>query len=127
MEALPNRIVLTENHVDVVVTTDAWQDFRDLADEIESTLGEFELRSVTQIEQPGEALDSGRLTEVLATKLPDEQLALLETAHNMGYFEVPRTVSAKEVAEELDIAQSTLSERLRTAERNLLDLIYGPG
>lgn len=124
-EAIPNRLVLQGGKVDAIVTAQAWEKFRELADEIQETLGSFDLRSVTQIENPGEPLDSGRLSEVLITKLEPEQLAVLETAYSMGYFEVPREASASAVAEELGIAQSTFSERLRTAERNLFDLIYG--
>lgn len=124
-ESIPNRIVLQRDGFEVVATARSWDQFRALADEVKDTLGVFELLSVNQIEEPGEPLDSGRLTEVLATKLPEDQLAVLETAYDMGYFEVPREASATEVAERLDIAQSTASERLRTAERNLLELIYG--
>jgi predicted DNA binding protein len=42
----------------------------------------------------------------------------------MGYFEVPRQASADDIAAELDIAQSTLSERLRLAENQLFDLVF---
>lgn len=125
-EAIPNRIVLQSGEFEVVVTVRDWEDFRSLADDLEASLGTFELQSVNQIENPGEPLDSGRITEVLTTKLSPEQLAVLETAYDMGYFDVPRTASTEDIAEKLDIAQSTLSERLRVAERNLLTLIYGP-
>ncbi|SFT01273.1 Predicted DNA binding protein, contains HTH domain [Halostagnicola kamekurae] len=125
-EAIPNRIVLQNGVFEVVVTARDWDQFRSLADEIQDTLGEFELLSVTQNEEPGEPLDSGRLTEVLVSKLTDEQLAVLETAYDNGYFDIPRETSATDLAAELDIAQSTVSERLRTAERTLLELIYGP-
>ncbi|AFK19560.2 helix-turn-helix domain-containing protein [Haloferax mediterranei ATCC 33500] len=125
-EAIPNRILLQRDTFQVVITVRNWDRFRDLADNIQETLGAFELLSVNQIDEPGEPLDSGRLTEVLVTKLPEEQLAILETAYNRGYFEVPREASATDIAEEFDIAQSTMSERLRTAERNLLEIIYGP-
>jgi len=43
----------------------------------------------------------------------------------MGYFDVPRTASADDIAAELDIAQSTLSERLRVAEKTLFELVFG--
>lgn len=124
-EAIPNRIVLQRDEFEVVATARNWEQFRVLADGIKDTLGEFDLLSVNQISEPGEPLDSGRLKEVLATKLPEDQLAVLEMAYDMGYFEVPRKASATEVGDRLDIAQSTVSERLRTAERNLLELIYG--
>ncbi|WP_435078081.1 helix-turn-helix domain-containing protein [Halococcus sp. AFM35] len=125
-EAIPNRIVLQEGEFEIVVTARDWEGFRSLADDLEESLGAFELRSVSQIERPGEPLDSGRITEVLTTKLSPEQLAVLETAYEMGYFDVPRTASTNEIAEELNVSQSTASERLRVAERNLLALLYGP-
>ena len=125
-EGIPNRIVLQNDVFEVVATTQDWDQFRALADEIQETLGEFELLSVSQDEDPGEPLDSGRLTEVLVSKLTDDQLEILETAYNRGYFEIPRVVSETELADDIGVAQSTVSERLRTAERTLLELIYGP-
>lgn len=124
-EAIPNRIVLKADRFDVVVTVRNWDRFRSLADDVQDVLGSFDLQSVNKIEQFGEPLDSGRLSEVLVTKLTDDQLIVLETAYNMGYFAVPREVSADAIADELGIAQSTFSERLRVAEQNLFELIYG--
>nr|WP_273742190.1 helix-turn-helix domain-containing protein [Natrinema soli] len=125
-EAIPTRIVLQNDVFEVVATTRDWDQFRSMADEIQETLGEFELVSVTQNEEPGEPLDSGRLTEVLVSKLTDDQLMVLETAYTHGYFDVPRGASETDLADELDVTQSTVNERLRTAERTLLELIYGP-
>ncbi|WP_224332732.1 helix-turn-helix domain-containing protein [Haloprofundus halobius] len=125
-ETIPNRIVLQNGVFEAVVTARNWDQFRAMADEVQETLGEFELLSVTQDDEPGEPLDSGRLTEVLVSKLTDDQLAVLETAYDHGYFDIPREATATDLAGELDIAQSTVSERLRTAERTLLELIYGP-
>lgn len=124
-EAIPNRIMLQGGEFEVVVTARDWDGFRSLADDLDESLGAFELQSVNQIESPGEPLDSGRITEVLTTKLSHEQLAVLETAYEMGYFDVPRTASTNDVSEELNVSQSTASERLRVAERNLLTLLYG--
>lgn len=124
-EAIPNRLVLQGETMDLVVTVRDWEQFRELADDVQDSLGQFELESMNQIENPGEPLDGGRLSEVLITKLADEQLTVLETAYNMGYFDVPREATAQDVADRLDISQSTFSERLRTAERNIFDLIYG--
>ncbi|WP_137286698.1 helix-turn-helix domain-containing protein [Halorussus salinisoli] len=124
-EAIPNRLVLQGEEMNLVITVQDWEQFRALADDIQDSLGQFELESMNQIETPGEPLDGGRLSEVLITKLADEQLTVLETAYNMGYFDVPREATAQDVADRLDISQSTFSERLRTAERSLFDLVYG--
>jgi len=50
----------------------------------------------------------------------ERQLAILETAFERGYFEVPREVSASDIAEELDLVPSTVTEHLRRAQRNIL-------
>jgi hypothetical protein len=124
-EAIPNRIVLQRTECEVVVTVQQWEAVRGLADEIDERFGKFDLSSVNQIEYTGEPLSSGHLSEVLVTKLSDKQLEVLETAYSMGYFDVPRRATTDDVAAELDIAPSTLSERLRVAQRNLLELVYG--
>jgi predicted DNA binding protein len=126
-EAIPNRLALRGGRFDGVVTVMEWSSFRSLADRIQERFGQFELQRVNQVETTGEPLGSGQLARVFATELSEEQLLVLETAYRMGYFDVPRTASAEEIAAELDIAQSTLSERLRVAERRLFELVFGTG
>jgi len=53
--------------------------------------------------------------------LTDPQRAALRTAHEMGYFEIPRTASLADVAAELDISASACSERLRRAQTRLVE------
>jgi hypothetical protein len=122
--AIPNRLELQTEYFDSVVTVKQWDAFRALADRIQERFGRFELLSVNQVETTGEALGSGQLGRVLRNELSPEQLTVLRTAHRMGYFEVPRGASADDIAAELDIAQSTLSERLRLAEHQLFDLVF---
>lgn len=124
-EAIPNRIVLRENQFSVVATVRDWEQFRGLADRVQEKLGQFDLQKVTTIDRPGEPLDSGRLSEILITKLTATQIETIETAYDMGYFEVSRRASATEVADTLDVSQSTFSERLRTAQHRLFELIFG--
>lgn len=124
-EAIPNRVVLRDDRFSVVATVTDWEQFRELADEIQDKLGHFDLQKVTNIDRPGEPLDSGRLSEILITKLTASQIETIETAYDMGYFEVPRRASATEIADVLGVSQSTFSERLRTAQHRLYELIYG--
>ncbi|WP_343067664.1 helix-turn-helix domain-containing protein [Halobellus ruber] len=122
--AIPNRLELRQEYFDGVVTVEEWDAFRELADRIQDRFGRFELLSVNQVETTGAALGSGQLARVLRNELSPEQLTVLRTAHRLGYFEVPRGTSAEDIAAELDIAQSTLSERLRLAEKRLFDLVF---
>lgn len=62
-----------------------------------------------------------RLALVDLGTLTHRQHEVLETAHELGYFEHPRVASSADVAEELNIATSTFTEHLAAAQRNLLD------
>ena len=53
--------------------------------------------------------------------MTEAQHEALVTAHKMGYFDVPRTASTADVADELDIAAASASERLRRAQNHLVD------
>lgn len=59
--------------------------------------------------------------------LDDEAVTLLQTAHEAGYFDVPRSVTLTELADRFDVAESTLSVRLRRAlDRLLSDVLPDP-
>lgn len=53
--------------------------------------------------------------------LTNHQQEALRTAYKMGHFDIPRQASLEEVATELDISASSLSERLRRAETQLIE------
>jgi len=55
--------------------------------------------------------------------LTARQREVIETAWEMGYYEVPKEVSADEIAAELDLDPSTVNEHLQRAERNVLKQI----
>lgn len=52
--------------------------------------------------------------------MTDRQRAALAAATDVGYYEVPRTGSVADVAEELDCAASTAGELLRRAEASVV-------
>lgn len=72
---------------------------------------EFTLLRLTR-EERGEESGDG---------LTDRQRDGLRTAYEMGYFEIPRTATLDEVAVELGITASSLSERLRRAQTHLVE------
>lgn len=73
--------------------------------------GSFTLR---QLVRDGEPEDPG-------DGLTDRQHEALRVAYEMGYFDIPRTASLEEVAAELGVSQSSLSERLRRAQTHLIE------
>jgi len=54
------------------------------------------------------------------TTMTDAQHEALVTAHEMGYFDVPRNATLADVADELGVAPPSLSERLRRAQSHLV-------
>jgi hypothetical protein len=52
--------------------------------------------------------------------MTDAQREALVTAHEMGYFDVPRNATLADVADELGVAPPSLSERLRRAQSHLV-------
>ena len=72
---------------------------------------EFSLRRLTR---DGEA-------EAPGDGLTDRQREALRIAYEMGHFEIPRAASLDDIAAELDITASSLSERLRRAQTHLVE------
>lgn len=52
--------------------------------------------------------------------LTDRQLEVLQTAYELGFYEVPREATIDDVAAEIDVDGATVSEHLQRAERNVL-------
>lgn len=71
----------------------------------------FRLRRLTR---DGEAEPPGN-------GLTDSQSEALRTAYEMGYFDIPRGASLEDIAAELDLSASSVSERLRRAQTQLLE------
>ncbi|SFS93351.1 helix-turn-helix domain-containing protein [Halostagnicola kamekurae] len=53
-------------------------------------------------------------------EMTDAQREALVTAHEMGYFDMPRTATMADVADELGVSSASLSERLRRAQNHLI-------
>jgi uncharacterized membrane protein len=125
-QAIPHRIVGRYAHLDVVASVRDWNHLKDVAETVEAEHGSLELLGTTQTENIGFPLGGDKIKQSMSGKLSDEQLEVLETAYQMGYFKVPQEVTAEEIASELDISRSTLSERLRRVEHNFCELLFGP-
>jgi predicted DNA binding protein len=56
-----------------------------------------------------------------ATELTDDQRETLVAGLEAGYYNIPRDLTAKELADRLSISHQALSERLRRAYRGLIE------
>lgn len=83
---------------------------------------------VTEYEASGMTLELERVGDFSGPTDPLESLTerqreILDTAYEMGYYQVPRSVSTSDVASVVDLDPSTVAEHLQRAERNLLDTV----
>ncbi|MCU4743165.1 helix-turn-helix domain-containing protein [Halobacteria archaeon AArc-m2/3/4] len=69
--------------------------------------------------------DHQRSAETLAGRLTARQFEAMETARELGYYDVPRSGALAEVATELGCSESTASSLLRTVESKLVDAALG--
>jgi predicted DNA binding protein len=84
---------------------------------ISGTLDEYESDGVSpELRKLGDY--QGR--EQPLDELTDRQREVIQTAFEMGYYEVPREISSEDIAAELGVDPSTVAEHLQRAERNLM-------
>jgi PAS domain S-box-containing protein len=58
------------------------------------------------------------------SRLTDRQEEILATAYVSGFFDWPREMSAKDLAEMLGVSQPTVSRHIRASERKLFGLVF---
>lgn len=97
-------------------------DPRTLLDALRDSRPGIELVARREHEQPQSVtVDT---VDALTEDLTDRQQESLRTAHEAGFFAWPRETNGDDVAELLDISQSTFLQHLRTAERKVFDELF---
>jgi PAS domain S-box-containing protein len=84
-----------------------------------------DLRLVAQRERERTIQTEAAFRAELEDNLTDRQQEAARTAYFAGYFEWPRDHSGEEVAEMMDISQTTFTQHLRAAERKLFAALFG--
>lgn len=98
-------------------------DMEELRDVITTLQQEFSSVDVQRLLRSSDDRPDQSLVFVDRGALTDRQREVLETAHNMGYFQHPKGANAGEVANTLDITTSTFVEHLAAAQTKLLNSI----
>jgi len=76
-----------------------------------------------ELERLGDYRGESDLLEALTNR----QREVVRTAYELGYYDVPRSASTEDIAAELGVDPSTVSEHLQRAERNLLSQYLSSG
>ncbi|WP_049925719.1 helix-turn-helix domain-containing protein [Halopiger goleimassiliensis] len=87
-----------------------------LDDVREQSGAEVTITSITTADSPDRSTREHRLDT-----LTSAQREVFEHAREASYYEWPREITTRELADDLDLAKSTLLEHLRRAESKLLD------
>ncbi|MFB6109244.1 MAG: helix-turn-helix domain-containing protein [Halodesulfurarchaeum sp.] len=98
------------------------EDMSELRDVVIDVRSSFPEMHIVRIVRAAEA-EEDDLVMVDRGELTERQREVLETAHEMGYFDHPKGANAGEVAAELGITTSTFTEHLAAAQSKLLNSI----
>lgn len=79
--------------------------------------------SVRRLTRSGATSDEQSLLVIDRTAFTDRQYEVLQTAHDMGYFESPKNAKSETVADELGVSVATFVEHLSAAQTKLFDQI----
>lgn len=91
-------------------------------DELRDVVADLSKEVSVEIDAVGDYHGQGRrITDRLTTR----QYRALRVAADCGYYTVPREGSLADVAAELNCTESTVSDLLRRAEREIVDAILG--
>lgn len=107
------------------MTFDLLIEDRDSISDAVSLLREFGTVQVERITQDFQShvIPSTAEWQSLLQAFPDRQREILNTAVEMGYYELPREVTLAELAEEIGVAKTTVSQHLRKAERRVVEFV----
>lgn len=72
-----------------------------------------------------DALYEDRASVTTGAELTGPQRETLELAYRGGYFDVPRRMTTTDLAEQLDISDQAVSERLRRGHARLVERVVG--
>lgn len=119
-----DRYVAEGGHLRLVFHAPDFETLQTIVGELRERFPDVDIQRLVRAPTEGAVrdtvfVDRGRLT--------DRQLEILHLAYDRGYFDRPRGANATELADELDIAPSTLTEHLHTAQRKLLGDVFEEG
>ena len=115
-------LVAEDGRVDVSGVFSREVDVRRVAESVEASFPDADLRSKREVETP--ARSAAGVRETVDDRLTERQRSVLRAAYLAGYFEWPRGSTAEELAASMDVSSPTLHNHLRKAEQKVLDAVF---
>ena len=116
-----DRYVAEDGELTLSFYADGYDELREVVADLRERYSSLDVKRL--VRSPAEDVEVDDVV-VDRGKLTDRQREVLETAYRMGYFERPRRANATEVAEQLDVQPSTVSEHLTAAQAKILDDLF---
>lgn len=88
---------------------------------------EAQLLARRETDRAAPTFTEGQFRSRALSELTDKQLQALRTAFSRGYYDWPRECTTADIAADLDIASSTLSQHLRVAEKKVMTSLLRDG
>lgn len=115
---VPEIVAVTDGQAHVETYLPDRDRLDDLVAELQRVAEGVYLRQLKRVE-PEEAGDHGKIATLEIHEVTEKQREAVAKAVAAGYYSTPREVSFDELAAELDISKSALSQRLNAAESKL--------
>jgi DNA-binding CsgD family transcriptional regulator len=122
--ALPQSIVAADGTGRVTALVPDGVVSRDVVESIGERHPTLELVAHRRREVSAPVFTATGLRQSVRRRLTERQWEVLRTAYRNGYWERPRQSTGEEIAEELGISSATFSQHVRSAHRNLFDLLF---
>lgn len=106
----------------IIVETSLNANIREIAEMLRGQFPDAELTRKRELDHP--VRTAAEFRDALKDQLTDKQLLALETAHVVGFYEWPRSNTAKDLAASLGISAPTLHQHLRKAEQKLVEAFF---
>jgi predicted DNA binding protein len=125
--ALPRRVVVEDGEMTIAAEVPAAHDPAEAVGALGEVYEDARLLARRQQSYYTPLFSHREFEAAIEEALTDRQREALEAAHEAGYYEWPREVTCRELADELGIATPTFTEHLRTAEQQLIRLLFEDG
>lgn len=113
-----SKIRLRDDHIEVHFDVENSVEISTILDELKQ-----KYQQVSLVKTSG-GDEGGSRRRINLSGLTPKQRKVLEKAFEMGYFKYPKESNATEVAEELGISRSTLSEHLSAAQMKIGNQVF---
>jgi predicted DNA binding protein len=116
---LEKQALIEDEPIHVVLEVPDHETLRELMETVSNADVAVETKEITS------ARPRLSTVEVDLDMLTDKQREALVLAFDSGYYDRPRKASLADIAEQLGISKSAVSQRLRNAEMKLVESVFG--